>query len=71
MVVMREVVVALTKFACTKNYLHVTHPQTIIDSDGARHLVQLVYYGKQVDAISNFTSAAGDRIPMHGSSTSC
>ncbi|KAG6469026.1 hypothetical protein ZIOFF_073723 [Zingiber officinale] len=48
MVVMREVVVALTKFACTQNYLHVTHPQTIIDSDGARHLVQLVYYGKQV-----------------------
>ncbi|KAG6477606.1 uncharacterized protein LOC122023975 [Zingiber officinale] len=47
-VVMREAVVALTKFACTGNYLHVSHSQAIIDSGGARHLVQLVYLGEQV-----------------------
>ncbi|KAG6500975.1 hypothetical protein ZIOFF_040838 [Zingiber officinale] len=33
MVVLREVVVALTKFACTENYLHVSHSQAIIDSN--------------------------------------
>lgn len=48
MVAMREAMVALTKFACTENYLHVRHSQAIIDSGGARHLVQLVYLGEQV-----------------------
>lgn len=48
MVVMREAMVALAKFACTENYLHVRHSQAIIDSGGARHLVQLVYLGEQV-----------------------
>ncbi|XP_074564767.1 uncharacterized protein LOC141821261 [Curcuma longa] len=47
MAVMREAVVALTKFVCTENYLHVSHSQAIIDSGGAKHLVQLVFLGEQ------------------------
>ncbi|WOL10821.1 hypothetical protein Cni_G19580 [Canna indica] len=47
-VVMREAVIALTKFACTDNYLHVNHSQAIIEDGGARHLIQLVYLGEQV-----------------------
>ncbi|XP_074561546.1 uncharacterized protein LOC141817817 [Curcuma longa] len=46
--VMREAVVALTKFACTENYLHVSHSQAMIEAGGARHLIQLVYLGEQV-----------------------
>ncbi|XP_065031256.1 uncharacterized protein LOC135653325 [Musa acuminata AAA Group] len=46
--VMSEAVAALTKFACTENYLHVNHSQAIIEAGGARHLIQLVYLGEQV-----------------------
>ncbi|CAL9199568.1 unnamed protein product [Musa hybrid cultivar] len=48
MAVMRESVIALTKFACTENYLNINHSQAIIDAGGARHLIQLVYLGEQV-----------------------
>lgn len=46
--VMKEAVVALTKFACTENHLHVNHCKAIVDAGGARHLVQLVYLGEQL-----------------------
>ncbi|VFQ93473.1 unnamed protein product [Cuscuta campestris] len=37
--------VSLVKFACTENYLHMDHSKAIIASGGAKHLVQLVYFG--------------------------
>ncbi|KAG8096824.1 hypothetical protein GUJ93_ZPchr0013g35051 [Zizania palustris] len=46
--VTREAVVALTKFACTENNLHVNHCKAIVDAGGGRHLVQLVYFGEQM-----------------------
>ncbi|KAF7108739.1 hypothetical protein CFC21_109146 [Triticum aestivum] len=46
--VSREAAVALTKFACTDNYLHVDHSKAIINASGAKHLVQLVYFGEQM-----------------------
>jgi hypothetical protein len=46
--VSKEAAVALTKFACTENYLHVDHSKAIINAGGAKHLVQLVYFGEQV-----------------------
>ncbi|XP_078445979.1 uncharacterized protein LOC144715012 [Wolffia australiana] len=45
--VAREAAVALGKFACTGNYLHVDHCKAIIAAGGAGHLVQLVYFGAQ------------------------
>lgn len=46
--VAKEAVIALTKFTCTENHLHATHCKAIIEEGGARHLVQLVYLGDQV-----------------------
>uniref|UniRef100_J3N0X2 Uncharacterized protein n=2 Tax=Oryza brachyantha TaxID=4533 RepID=J3N0X2_ORYBR len=46
--VIKEAVVALTKFACNENHLHVNHCKAIVDGAGARHLVQLVYLGDEV-----------------------
>ncbi|KAM0866519.1 hypothetical protein ACQ4PT_042557 [Festuca glaucescens] len=46
--VTKEAIVALTKFACTENHLHVSHCKAIVDHGGARHLVQLVYLGDQL-----------------------
>ncbi|WVZ58083.1 hypothetical protein U9M48_008391 [Paspalum notatum var. saurae] len=46
--VIKEAVVALTKFACTENHLHLNHCKAIVDEGGARHLVQLVYLGDEV-----------------------
>ncbi|BAF26077.1 uncharacterized protein [Oryza sativa Japonica Group] len=46
--VIKEAVLALTKFACNENHLHVNHCKAIVDSGGARHLVQLVYLGDEV-----------------------
>ncbi|XP_062190950.1 uncharacterized protein LOC133894796 [Phragmites australis] len=45
--VSQEAAVALTKFACTDNFLHVDHSTAIIDHGGAKHLVQLVYFSEQ------------------------
>ncbi|KAG8048203.1 hypothetical protein GUJ93_ZPchr0008g12205 [Zizania palustris] len=45
--VSREAAIALTKFACTENYLHVDHSKAIINHGGAKHLVQLVYFAEQ------------------------
>uniref|UniRef100_A0A0D9XHT2 DUF7792 domain-containing protein n=1 Tax=Leersia perrieri TaxID=77586 RepID=A0A0D9XHT2_9ORYZ len=46
--IIKEAVLALTKFACSENHLHVNHCKAIVDSGGARHLVQLVYLGDEV-----------------------
>ncbi|XP_061343686.1 uncharacterized protein LOC133289707 [Gastrolobium bilobum] len=46
--VSREASIALTKFACTENYLHLDHSKAIISEGGAKHLVQLVYFGEQM-----------------------
>ncbi|KAM7252516.1 hypothetical protein ACFE04_024399 [Oxalis oulophora] len=43
----KEATVALTKFACSINYLHLDHCKAIITAGGAKHLVQLVYFGEQ------------------------
>ncbi|KAJ8647996.1 hypothetical protein MRB53_001019 [Persea americana] len=49
----REAAIALTKFACTENYLHVDHSKAIINAGGAKHLIQLVYFGEQIVQISS------------------
>ncbi|KAJ1408789.1 Armadillo-type fold [Sesbania bispinosa] len=46
--VTREASIALTKFACTENYLHLDHSKAIIRAGGAKHLIQLVYFGEQM-----------------------
>ncbi|KAK7309362.1 hypothetical protein RJT34_06020 [Clitoria ternatea] len=46
--VSREASIALTKFACTENYLHSDHSKAIISAGGAKHLIQLVYFGEQM-----------------------
>ncbi|XP_062105163.1 uncharacterized protein LOC133816840 [Humulus lupulus] len=43
-----EAVIALNKFACTDNFLHVNHCKAIIDGGGTKHLIQLVYFGEQM-----------------------
>ncbi|PIA43979.1 hypothetical protein AQUCO_01800207v1 [Aquilegia coerulea] len=50
--VTREAAIALTKFACTENYLHLDHSKAIINAGGAKHLIQLVYFGEQIVQIS-------------------
>lgn len=46
--VTREASIALAKFACTENYLHVDHAKAIISAGGAKHLIQLVYFGEEM-----------------------
>lgn len=46
--VLREAAIALTKFACNENYLHVDHAKAIISAGGAKHLIQLVYFGEEM-----------------------
>ncbi|CAL9779227.1 unnamed protein product [Musa acuminata subsp. burmannicoides] len=46
-IVSKEAAIALTKFACTDNYLHLDHSKAIINAGGAKDLVQLVYFGEQ------------------------
>ncbi|XP_057783991.1 uncharacterized protein LOC131001552 [Salvia miltiorrhiza] len=48
--VSREACVALTKFACPENYLHLDHAKAIIQAGGAKHLVQLVYFEQLVQS---------------------
>ncbi|KAF2312398.1 hypothetical protein GH714_034551 [Hevea brasiliensis] len=50
--VSREASIALTKFACTENYLHLDHSKAIIQAGGEKHLIQLVYFGDQVVQLS-------------------
>uniref|UniRef100_A0A5B6ZPF8 DUF7792 domain-containing protein n=1 Tax=Davidia involucrata TaxID=16924 RepID=A0A5B6ZPF8_DAVIN len=53
--VSREAAIALINFACTDNFLHVNHSKAIIDAGGAKHLIQLVYFGEQIVQGSAFT----------------
>ncbi|XP_019172382.1 PREDICTED: uncharacterized protein LOC109167727 [Ipomoea nil] len=46
--VSKEAAIALTKFACSDNYLRLDHSKAIIGAGGAKHLVQLVYFGEQL-----------------------
>ena len=46
--VSREASIALRKFAGNENYLHVDHSKAIISAGGAKHLIQLVYFGEQM-----------------------
>ncbi|KDP46758.1 hypothetical protein JCGZ_06546 [Jatropha curcas] len=50
--VSREAAIALSKFACTDNYLHLDHSKAIIQAGGAKHLIQLVYFGEQIVQLS-------------------
>lgn len=50
--VSREASIALTKFACTENFLHLDHCKAIISAGGAKHLIQLVYFGEQIVQIT-------------------
>ncbi|KAJ8764465.1 hypothetical protein K2173_006205 [Erythroxylum novogranatense] len=50
--VSREACLALTKFACSDNYLHLDHSKAILSAGGAKHLVQLVYFGEQIVQLS-------------------
>ncbi|KAJ8567625.1 hypothetical protein K7X08_019833 [Anisodus acutangulus] len=44
----KEAAIALTKFANSVNYLHLDHSKAIISAGGAKHLIQLVYFGEQI-----------------------
>ncbi|XP_071731263.1 uncharacterized protein [Rutidosis leptorrhynchoides] len=44
----KQAAVALTKFACSENYLHVDHSKAIISAGGAKLLVQLVFFGEEM-----------------------
>ncbi|KAF3532263.1 hypothetical protein DY000_02036541 [Brassica cretica] len=43
-----EAAVALIKFSCTENFLRDNHSKAIIAAGGAKHLIQLVYFGEQM-----------------------
>lgn len=43
-----EAAIALNKFACTDNFLNDYYCKAIIDAGGAKHLIQLVYFGEQM-----------------------
>ncbi|KAJ6929837.1 hypothetical protein NC652_013644 [Populus alba x Populus x berolinensis] len=47
-----EAAIALTKFACKENYLHLDHCKAIISAGGAKHLIQLVYFNEQIVQLS-------------------
>ncbi|XP_055961554.1 uncharacterized protein LOC126678148 [Mercurialis annua] len=47
-VISREAAVALSKFSCTENYLHLDHSKAIIEAGGAEILVRLVNRGERV-----------------------
>ncbi|KAL8267376.1 hypothetical protein R6Q59_004720 [Mikania micrantha] len=43
--------IALIKFVCTDNYLHVTHCKAILEADAPKHLIQLTYFGEQMTQV--------------------
>jgi len=49
--VSREAAIALSKFACSENYLHFEHSRAIIESSSVPYLVQLVYFGEELAQI--------------------
>ncbi|CAI9110938.1 OLC1v1011048C1 [Oldenlandia corymbosa var. corymbosa] len=58
-----EACIALTKFACKENYLHLDHSKAIIGAGGAKHLVQLVYFGEH--GVQRFAAALLSYIALH------
>ncbi|XWS67756.1 hypothetical protein CRYUN_Cryun04dG0032800 [Craigia yunnanensis] len=50
-----EAAIALNKFATPENYLHVNHSKAIISAGGAKHLIQLVYFGEQTVQFPSLT----------------
>ncbi|XP_010526900.1 PREDICTED: uncharacterized protein LOC104804334 [Tarenaya hassleriana] len=50
-----EAAIALNKFACPENFLHDNHSKAIIAAGGAKHLIQLVYFGEQMVQIPALT----------------
>lgn len=46
--VTREAAIALSKFACSDNFLRVNHCKAIIQAGGTKHLVPHVYFGEQM-----------------------
>ncbi|CAH1428798.1 unnamed protein product [Lactuca virosa] len=44
----KEATIALAKFTCKENYLHLDHSKAIITTGETRHLIQLVYFGEQM-----------------------
>ncbi|CAH9109029.1 unnamed protein product [Cuscuta epithymum] len=53
--VTREATIALNKFACTENFLHVNHCKAIIQQGGAKHLIPLIYFDGQMVQIPSLT----------------
>ncbi|WOK98225.1 hypothetical protein Cni_G06935 [Canna indica] len=51
-VVAKEAAIALSKFSCTENFLHLDHSKAIINAGGVKHLVQLVYFGEHLVQIA-------------------
>ncbi|GLT42905.1 hypothetical protein SLA2020_168820 [Shorea laevis] len=50
-----EAAIALNKFACPENFLNVNHSKAIITAAGAKHLIQLVYFGEQMVQLPSLT----------------
>ncbi|GLT30726.1 hypothetical protein SLA2020_055150 [Shorea laevis] len=50
-----EAAIALNKFACPENFLNVNHSKAIINAGGAKHLIQLVYFGEQMVQLPSLT----------------
>ncbi|XVE48881.1 hypothetical protein DITRI_Ditri01bG0037500 [Diplodiscus trichospermus] len=50
-----EAAIALNKFATPENYLHIIHSKAIISAGGAKHLIQLVYFGEQMVQFPSLT----------------
>ncbi|KAL4569691.1 hypothetical protein LXL04_025333 [Taraxacum kok-saghyz] len=46
--VLAEAAIALIKFACTDNYLHVNHCKAILEAGAPKYLIQLTYFGEQM-----------------------
>ncbi|KAI3717380.1 hypothetical protein L1987_68963 [Smallanthus sonchifolius] len=46
-----QAAIALIKFACTDNYLHVHHCKAILEAKAPKYLIQLTYFGEQMAQI--------------------
>ncbi|KAK1422973.1 hypothetical protein QVD17_18265 [Tagetes erecta] len=46
-----QAAIALIKFACTDNYLHVNHCKAMLEAKAPKYLIQLTYFGEQMAQI--------------------
>ncbi|XP_076938067.1 uncharacterized protein LOC143606048 [Bidens hawaiensis] len=46
-----QAAIALIKFACSDNYLHVNHCNAILEAKAPKYLIQLTYFGEQMAQI--------------------